>query len=160
MDACGRLIQDGWRVLLLSALTLGGCQNATASVEPSIASVVPLAIHVLHHTLTPEDGLPTGLTQGRWTDDGGCLALDGEAIDYIVLLPTGWIAAERGVLTTEGQNGGRMGDVVRLGGGELGSPSHALRLSDGPMPPACQGRDYWLVSDLAPPESTYPVPPP
>ena len=148
------------RAVLMSVLALGGCQPATASVEPSRASFRPSTVLVLHHTLTPEEGVPTGITEGRWTDDGGCLGLDGEAIDYIVLLPAGWIATDAGVLTADGLDAGRVGDLVRLGGGALGSPSEAARLSDAPIPLACEASEYWLVSELAPPESTYPVSPP
>lgn len=148
------------QAVLLTVLALGGCQPAGAPSDRSSAPIEPSTVHVLHHTLTPEGGVPTGIAEGRWKDDGGCLRLDGEVVDYVVLIPAGWTVSDVGILTAEGQYAGRIGDLVRLGGGALGSPSEAARLSDAPIPPACEASDYWLVSELAPPESTYPVPPP
>jgi hypothetical protein len=101
-----------------------------------------------------------GITEGRWADTGGCLGLDGAVVDYVVLLPEGWTATATGISAADGRYAGRLGDTVRLGGGRLASGSEAARLSDGPVPTACEGPAYWLVSELAPPESSYPAPPP
>lgn len=138
---------------LIAIAVLGGCQ-------PAIESAKLLDAAVLHHTLAPEDGLPAGITEGRWAVDGGCLGLDSEAIDYIVLLPAGWTATTGGIVTATGQFAGGVGDNVRLGGGALASPSEAHRLADAPIPTACDVPDYWLVSELGTPFSSYPAPPP
>lgn len=138
---------------ILFAVAVSSCGDAT--VAPSTAPF-PTRLEVIRHVLGEDDARPAGLMQGRLLPRGRCLwIIPGAGAPYIAMWPPGYTLVETAesivVLDAAGLLAGRTGDPYSFGGGEAGSRAHAATLADLPLPDACPGESFWIVTEILPP---------
>jgi hypothetical protein len=99
------------------------------------------------------DGYPAALLEATLVRDGACLVAQGpDPRDrWLPIWPPGFSLAGDVVLDG-GAEVARVGDVVKLGGGEYHEPEYdVLRtLMPADVPDACRGGAYWLVGEVVP----------
>ncbi|HEY6567712.1 MAG TPA: hypothetical protein VI341_09360 [Actinomycetota bacterium] len=139
---------NGCFAAMLLLLAAAGCDSGEPSAPPGIFfPTVPIG-----------DAYPSALIGGVIEARSGCLFISAHEESWLLLWPQGYTAQEVGgeveVTDEDGERVGRVGDEVRLGGGE-GNPTEmggsdaaerwASDLAGVDIPERC-GDLYWLVS--------------
>jgi hypothetical protein len=97
------------------------------------------------------DAYPAALLTAELVVDGDCVfATNAESGGrWLPIWPAGY-SLENGVISDRDGPIARIGEGVKLGGGEYhASQSEFVQtLLVVPIPPSCQGGDYWLVSEV------------
>jgi len=95
------------------------------------------------------------LLEGRLElDDNGCLRVNDNFSNYLIIWPYGFSLRTEGeeiqIIDEKGQIFARVGDVIKIGGGEIpGEEARELieeSIVEQPLPDDCQG-PYWVTGD-------------
>lgn len=137
---------------------------ARAISGPLFAALIAVASFVVacDAALPGNDGLPThndlngypaALLQATLVRDGSCLYAQSEDPEgrWLPIWPSGF-SLTGGVVMSRGGAVAKVGDAVKLGGGEYHESQYDFlrTLMPADVPAACRGGEYWLVGEVVP----------
>lgn len=145
-------IRRGCLLLLLAGMS--ACRN-TSSARPGDDAPDRMRDHpsIAFPRQSPgREAVYEALLQGRLVLEGGCLRVETpEGASYLVLWPPRAELRDGPARVADRETGAevRMGEPIRLSGGEVPLVPSVLRRLENPLPEGCPG-PYWLAGHLLP----------